>query len=516
MFNDAMKAVGRVTVQLEEPTGDSKVRGRVIKSETHENTITDPFLANILARQMFTTPIGTAMRGVTKTASTPPGQYAAIHNSGTWGIYALNSQSPVTKATKIPPYINTQESVASNVTFYNVNASTTETNMEMVPVDARSGFEFVEGDNTHTLEYIKNTGTGIVRTVMLGRAHNAPDSTCGVLFGEFAHQAKWIDGYPGTCVQTMLDRTRLIKGGPTAPKLLDLLTKDILEGTVARDAIPTLLDTSYWSTLLPSSNGGTTGAAGSVLVNGHPYRVDYVSNVAGTSVTIRISGWSHAAAAPAGNYKDIIIPIEAGTTAMTYHPITVFNPVTENLECFVSVSYGMFPGTPNKYGINVKKVVFSDFPPSANMAAIPNFVNITETVTDLGIWEYGPAAPAQYQGLGFFDHLVNRYYLPCYVKANPTTGALITRGTTNFCPGYIFDNNWEIVGEWIARSAGTGNVGGSIVPMRTDRGLAYGLYDLATPYYPNITQVISGVVLAENYEKTSDNVLRLIYSYTLL
>ena len=519
---------GSLTVQLEKkPPVDSNgnpllddngnpVRGEVIKKETHRNAITAPFLKLMLARTFSTEPLATALRGGTKTASVPPGQFMSLHTSGAnasgWGIYAMDGVYPVTKATKLPPYINSSTTYNENVTFYNVAGSTTETSREMVPQDSRTGYAFIDGgENSHTVEFIKNTGQGTVRSVIIGRAHASPISTQGVLLGEWAHQANWINGSAGTCVQTMFDRTRLIKAANSETRVLDLKTKDIWDAAAGREIINSGITGAQWSSIVA---GGTTASAGSVLVNANPYRVDYVSNAAGTSVTVRLSMWTTAAAAPVANQKDIVIPIEAGTTAMTYHPITLFNPVDNTIEAFVSVSRGAFPG--NKFGVNVKKIVFSNFPPNQTGANAIGMADIEYEIMDLGIWATAPAAPAMCQGLGFYDHEAEKYYLPCFVNINPNTGAEIVRGDTTFCQGYIFDAiDMSVVGDWIARSTGSNTVGGSIVPVRTDMGVTYCIYDLATPYYPNISQVISGVVLAEDYVKTSDNVLRLIYCYSL-
>ena len=535
MFKEAIKAKGRVTVALNEKVYDNNgnqlfddkgkpVLGKLIKEETKDNAITDPFLMSMLAHMGHTvTTVGTALRGGSKTESVPPGQYISPISTGKWGIYALSTETPVNKNTKIPPYLAEHNTLSSDVTFFNAGATTTETNMEMVPADARSGYNYVEGDNTLTIEYIKNTGTGTVRSVIFGRDHATPLSTHGVLLGEFAHQAGWILGTAGTAVQHTLDRTILWKNQTTSQiRFLDLLTKDLHSGSVVPAIAGTGLTAANIMAVLTTA---VTGAAGSVVANGNPYRVDYTSNVTGTSVTVTLSMWTTAVTAPATNQKAVTINIEPGTTAMTMHPTIVYRPDNNTIEAFVSVSHGMFSGTG---GINLKKIVFSNLPSNRTAAANQAAMDaIVATVTDLGIKQISPAAPGQCRGLGFYDHLTQRYYLPCYAKANPVNGSLMTAGYVgtaaegSFCPGYIFDNNMNIVGEWIAASSGTNNAGGAVVntgsfcPVRTDNGIAYCLYTAATPYYANITQVLSGMVLAEPFHKTGNNILRVIYSYTV-
>jgi hypothetical protein len=103
--------------------------------------------------------------------------------------------------------------------------------------------------------------------------------------------------------------------------------------------------------------------------------------------------------------------------------------------------------------------------------------------------------------------------LPCPYNVD-SAGNKITRSDTTFCPGYAFDaTTMNITDEWVARAT-TNGPGGVMTPVRTDQGVVPMLYNLATPYYPRVGQVICGAVLANDFEKTSDNVLRIIYSIT--
>jgi len=125
-----------------------------------------------------------------------------------------------------------------------------------------------------------------------------------------------------------------------------------------------------------------------------------------------------------------------------------------------------------------------------------------------------PSAVNISEALGYYDIENQQYWFSCPYGVNPETGALVSLSQTAFCPGYKFDaTNWQIAGEYVAKATGAGTPGGAICGVKTDVGSEGIIYNLATPYYPKVSQVLAGVVLDQDFNKTSENVLRVIYSF---
>ena len=483
-----VKAVGRLIVQLEDK------QGNVLQRETQENAVTDPFLLSWLARSMAATTLTKVLRGDSKTGSSPHGQYMSIIDAGEWGIYALSSQTPVAKDTKISPYLRAINKQSSDVTFYNIGGHAVETANELISVDSRSGYSLAKGNNTFTLEYVKNTSPGVVRSVIIGRGHTtSTGGVQGVVLGDIGHQPNWITGRAATAVEHKLDRTILWKTSTTSALFLDTFSKEI------STTIPSNCNLTS-ANLIALLNTATTTGAGSVVASGMLYRADYTS-ATGNNTTITLNRWRNSTTAET---KTIAFPRVTGTTYNTScFPITIYRPDNDTIEIFMAVSCGTF--TAGK-GANIQKAIIS------NLSAT-NIEELVITIDDLGVKNVVPSAKANQEGIGFYDHTNQRYHLPCVIYVDPVTAEVVAKADSVLAPGYVFDSaNWNIVGEYFAYST---TAGGAMTPIRTNDGVQEVLYTAATPYYPKISSVISGAVLSQDMVKTVDNVLRIIYSYTL-
>jgi hypothetical protein len=91
-----------------------------------------------------------------------------------FGIYTLNANSNVGSQTQIPQYVNeTLTECSPNVVFYSTgNAG--ETAMEMEPRQFRSYWDYKT--RSFTTEFFKETGSGTINAVTIGRAHNVKDT----------------------------------------------------------------------------------------------------------------------------------------------------------------------------------------------------------------------------------------------------------------------------------------------------------------------------------------------------
>ena len=118
---------------------------------------------------------------------------------------------------------------------------------------------------------------------------------------------------------------------------------------------------------------------------------------------------------------------------------------------------------------------------------------------------------------GFYDVEKKQYWLPCACDYDGNGLREIAYSDAEdkpvMCPGYIFNDTFtEVMGEYMAYHS---SLGGFLAPVRTDIGIQTCAVNTSTLYYPKTSQVMSGVVFDETFEKLSEHVLRIIYRYQL-
>jgi hypothetical protein len=263
------------------------------------------------------------------------------------------------------------------------------------------------------------------------------------------------------------------------------------------------------NTLFGSS--GTMSSA--IIVNGRAFRATYTSNTP-TAITITLSSVNTAATVVT---RPIVFEVSPTTTYdHSFRPVLVARPDNGTLEVFLATGVGLFDdGDGNmKHGVEVKKAIIS------NIAASTLLANMTVAFETVGVFNEVPTVTTPMQtsafSSGYYDVETGQYYLPCGVSVSETTGvvermmSLDTELSNGFCPGYIFDADWNIVDEYLAFADNT-----FLCPVKTDVGMAFCAPITTGMNYYIVGQVISGLVFEKDYIKTADNVLRLIYSITL-
>ena len=416
----------------------------------------------------------------------------------------MDGEYPVTKKTHFATYVKGTVELEDSVVFYNDANTTTESNRVLIPVDSRTGYGLEESNNCLNIEYTKNTGTGIIKSIIFGRSYASDTAVTGLVCGEVMHLASWIIGRTGTVLKHLPDRTQFIKTTSSNYGLIcDLLNKDYTLGAAAGTAV-----VGKWTgtSLSQRTNAASVeGHAGFMTADNRIYRCAYQSHTS-TDVTVRVSIWTENSTAV--QTKDVVFPIESGEVYTTlFLPVAVYKPVSDTIEIYLATSVGQHDLPNTKYTAHVQKCVLS------NLNA-PIIANVADTVTTLGYFDaMVPGAFAVREDIGYYDHITNLTYIPCATSIDPITGAVIVKATVSIAPGGIFDGAWQLTGDYIAKSIGAG---GFISYVRTDKGVIPMMIDTATMYYPQVTQVLSGVVLAQEFEKTTDNILRILYQYKLI
>jgi hypothetical protein len=516
MSNAILK--GRITAQIEDKEGNVK------QACTVENTITNAYLKRALWASLQSGAV--ALRSVSKPTT---GQYSASADSGTFGIFALNRQITVAGDTVVPPYVKrNRTTIADDVTFYNVNNSLTETAKEMLAVDNRSVYRRRMDDNSFIVEYVKNSGVGSVQSIVFGRHYAEPQNVIGLMLGEAIYQPIWTTGTTEYFLEHILtgnptelcpkgnqQETIVWKGVSSSSQFsANLVTKQVTTYAVSA------LYSNLTNTNLLGAHIFTTSVGKKVAIkatgasySGADYTVTFYYNLDTTAVTTTAS-------------RTITFQseIEDETFNVAFYPIMVSRPdLGDNgkLELFVTTSYGTYtiddvPVT----GCSVYKLTIENPTDPANSDVVVESMG----VFPYGIGQYGNVAVAYYLSGFYFANLQNDdagktdnetpegvYYLP-YILYNDETG-MSNLNTTAYAMGIIVDDEFTTVaGEYLARTSTSAQIN---MPVFTDSGVLFCRVNSTTLYYVTLSGVISGANLPQTLTKGENDILRLIYEYSL-
>lgn len=546
---------GQVTIQLCEKiidpeTGEEKP-GKVLKEETQFNDATEGFLSWMLGQALSTAPIANVVRGASKTGSNPAGQFVGIMHSGRWGLYCTNDIVDVERKDIFPRYLENIDTLTSNVTLFGVPGGGT-TSGTLVPLDSSISYNRTNNGTWLTTEYTQTLGSARVRSVMYGRHHSQSDTICGLLLGEPNPQPDWVTRGTHYLFDHRTDTTRVYKTNPSTniPAFYDFVTKEIT-------TLPSVSHTTSGGGIF--MNDMTRGVMnGGLFRDNFAYRahIHNLANPLTTDATLASMTTVPADNIPVvfrANRTDSIqmttarangvlvnFPRTAGTTwHPSFQPFLVRNPENDTIEIFCCTGAGMFDVSGSQvYGVELMRAVVTTFIPAGRAfssiadvdsamglitisppqrVAILTTGGVPSTVIDATASTATNAFANQtlaWNQTGYYDHTLRRYYFPCFngVTESGVTVLGNSAQANRMCPGFVFNENWNIVDDYISFSQ---TLGGFCAPVRTESGIQTIVVNTPTMYYPKVSQVMSGVVFDQTFEKSSEHVLRLIYRYQL-
>jgi hypothetical protein len=514
-MND-IKLKGKITVQIEDKLGNVK------EACTVENTITNAFLKRALVSAFIQSNIAAALRSVSKPTT---GQYASYIDSGTFGVYALNKEIEVLADTVIPPYVRTDKAtIDPSVTFYNNGASTTETGMELIPVDNRSTYSRLSDVHSFAFEYIKNSGVGSVSSICVGRQFNQPSYHTGALFGEAIYQPMWTTG----TVEYFIEHW--ITGTPTA-----LCPKGNQQGTTVWKQVSsssqfsanfvTKQITTYSNTTL-STNLLNANLVGAHIFdnNGTKVAIKAIRASSTTSgIVVRLNYCTSITGNTTVSTRDITVNVPEDETynSSAGAPVMVSRPDNGTLEIWLTVSVGAHTLDDDSvvYGARVYKIVIT----TPTDPAASEYEIVDAGITPHVIGQYDNTAVGYYLSGFYFADLQNAdaektdneepegvYYLPA--AGHVTQGYTGWSNNSGYAFGIKVNEDLSVVyGDYTARTS-TASTAAS--PVFTDAGVLHCYVNSTTMYYVTLSGVVSGANLPQTLTKGADDVLRLIYEYT--
>jgi hypothetical protein len=468
---DNLRMKGEIEVRLED------LNGRIKQREVVRNTITDAYLKYALHQLMTTTNL------VAATRATASGSMASAGAVNSFGIYVMSEPITVTADTYLPPYVDdARTGLSPTVSFYNVAGATTESSQVMIPVDTRCYYN--RSKMEYTLEYVKNTYAGVVKSIAIGRAHTTANNN-------FLLQQKDND-MPADLYSALANYA---------------LEHTAANGTVIRKTIGTSNEviTANLKTKLYSrevnANAFTniTSLFGGLAMNGHLFNVAKKTATGGTYTVTLSYRKNYLTEANSTVSLDIAVPArENMTTDATVIPVLVTRANQSKLEIFVTVSIGNHSGT---IGANVKKVVVD----------VADIDNISYEISDMGVIRYAVSGfgttVGQYLTGLFHD---GKYYLPYYYVVG-SDGTLSGASATAFQEGIVISSNFETIHNVINYRAVTNQ---AYLPVITDEIIQI-MANVTTPYVVKIGQLVSGANLENAITKSENDVLRVIYRYKI-
>lgn len=487
-----LKIKGQIEVRLEDKNGNIKYR------EVKDNTITGGFLRWWLQSIMNGGPMNTVSRGAAN------GALRAQEAMQYPGIYLMKAPVNVKKNTFIAPYTDiTRKALHPDVVFYNQNAATTETSAIMLPVDSNCGFVANNDEISFQMEYTKNTYIGDIRSVVIGNGLNAITS-----------QAQYYQGYlsifkdfrlPVDFYQSGLDGQAYLMehtlngtlfyqkfSSSVNPFYVNLKTKDI---AYFGDAATNM-----------NTNIGNSTYVGGLIVNDTVFKA-IKGTVSGSTYNITLQGIKNWKAATAAATL-ATIPFVAKTGMSLYssaQPVLVGRPGENTLEIFVTTSVGNHDGA---IGANVQKAIVN----------VSDVSNITYTIEDMGVIPYiigvqGTDRVTHNTGLYFEE----KYYLPYYGMVDPNTGSAVVTAQNYYSEGGIFDEDLNLV-DLIPFRAGSAQYNSNPVIADAEEVLQFMCaYNSSNNHrgYMYFSSIVSGTNLDQTITKGPNDILRVIYRYTM-
>jgi hypothetical protein len=404
------------------------------------------------------------------------------------GIYAMNRDIDIRYDTFVPPYKQaTAQLLDPGVVFYNIDGSSVENSQVMIPVDQRCYFDHSRREMV--VEYIKNTGSGVVKSVCVGAAHNN-SQLYSVLQTETAVPDFWKTSAGGSYLveHHATEGTSLWKTVSTSVQYRFNLKNRMVE---------------EFSNSSLNTNITNTSTVGGLVVGNHLFRATK-NTASGSSYTLRLTCVSNFRTATSSTTKDIVLTTREGMAVRTDTiPVMVYRMETGKLEIFVAISLDQDEN--GLYGFNTYKVTVS---------GVDNPATMTTETEDLGFLPYCISnydTTGQLYLTGYFDG--ENYYLPyTHVVYDTVFGLTNNASVAAFQYGIVINKDFKTVERvFNLRSV---NTSPNLI-VRVDTGLVQCQAALATIPYIFLSQVVSGTNLPLPAVKEPDDVLRIIYRYKI-
>jgi hypothetical protein len=248
------------------------------------------------------------------------------------------------------------------------------------------------------------------------------------------------------------------------------------------------------------------------------------ASTSSTSVTVRLSYCTSITGNTTVSTRDIEVAVPEGEAynSNTGVPVMVSRPDNGTLEIWFTVSLGELiePDEQTVYGARIYKLVVAD----PRNPATSDIETVAVGISPYAVGQYSNTAVGYYLSGFYYADLQNDdaektdnaepsgvYYLPITYYRTQTVNSSLN--SSSWAHGIKTNEDLtEIYGDYIAR---TGTASAIASPVFTDAGVLQCLVNSTTMYYVTLSGVVSGANFPQTLTKGADDVLRLIYEYSL-
>jgi hypothetical protein len=392
-----------------------------------------------------------------------------------FGLYLLGEEVNVNANTFLPPYVNqARNDVNAKVTFRNVAGETTETTSIMIPVDSACAFEEITSENRYRMRYVKNTGSGSVTAIALGRRHDQP----GYMYYTSIKDVNMPSEFTTGTVDYLLEHT---SAGT-------ILWKRISDTSQFAANLKTKQLTAYNNA---SVNTNITAQTGGLVIGGKIFKVAKKS-ASGTSYVVTVTYVNNWQAATAATTFDITFTA-GGTVNTTVTPVLVARPAQGKIDVFVCGAITAAGAELMRATIDVATL---EVEMQTNNPLIPHAVS-------------GYGTTYQQYMTGFYHD--GKYYLPAYYNVNEA-GSLVGQTSASYQDGIVIDSAFEAVQDVVLFR----HASNSFNAFVNAEEILQLTVNIAAPAYIQATGLISATNLGTVINKTADQVLTVEYEFKIV
>lgn len=466
---------GEIEVILEDKNGNIKHR------EVKKNTVTDGYLRYMFYDSLNHGNLSTILRSNIRT------NFNLLERTvpNAFGIYALNDTVDIKSDTYIPPYVDLSMKSLKNVTFYNSSGTLSETNSVMIPADSRCYFDYKKKE--FSVEYVKNTFSGTIKSICVGRTYGTQNTFYSTVLRDQYVASDWFTATNPTTSNYILehknDETIIYKTSTDLSRQMSFNTKT--------------KEFLYYANPIMSTN--ITSQFGALIVGNNIFKISKLSSIGNTHIArlSYIKDWNNNSVVYT---KDIEFIVRDGSIlSTTTTPVLVTRFDENKLEIFLTTSTGLHD---NAYGCNIQKAIID----------LSDIEDLSYEIEDLGVFDYGvsnytTSTINTYQTGLYYNE---KYYLPIYYTQN--SEVLNVVATATYQDG-IVTSDFINISNFVNFRQSASSLQANVI-TENDVNMCR-VNSLGTPYV-YMSHIISGVNLNFPVTKTEQDILRIIYRYKLV
>jgi hypothetical protein len=488
---DSQGVMGMVDITVEDEYGNIK------QQVTKTNTITNAALNAMFVDFLFSNTVRNAFLYGKGAAGNATHSIISVISPSQLGLYLMNKPANIQPETQIPPYVTPNHiGLDPSVVWCNYGSTpiATEDSLTIVPIPQLCYYD--HKTRTHSTQYVKQTGSGTIQSVVWGAVHSAVNASYvfETLTEDVNVPSVW-DTTGGTdqwAIEHTNDET--------------ILWKDSGSGTSARNIYGHGLKTKQMYTIDSTVNVANymNNLSRGVIMGNTAFTVARGS-VSGGNINVTLGTyptWKNGGATvpPVTNIA-LVFTAPAGEAAIsTIYPVLVARPATGKIEVFLTTFIGTSTGDDAGMGCYVQKAVIDAVNPAV---VTPQVVGWLPYSIGRFNTTYMP---------GFYHE--SKYYLPYVSEYNPATNAAIPVATSSYFPGVVMSNDFETEYEkYMSKYGGSYETAHCITDIGVTQFLPYDA-TIDIPYV-SVSRVMAGLDLDTPITKGVNDVLRMTYKFRL-